>query len=162
MEDVGTWHKKGSRAKHLLDDLERIFHETLDSKISIQLHFIPSRRLSWNDECLSPFAWGRVQYLLGGQRGYSVDLMALPSNVYPELFKNPYVFPPVPLVGQVLRFLWLFANIQSWLVAAYALQNFALRETNKPYWHHQFRTSKSIPPLGIGAFFDCSDIVIIS
>lgn len=119
----------------------------METNVLLNLHYVPSahnpadppsRHLSRADSCLSLDCWKQLQFEFGGPKGHSIDLMALPSNVRPDLdgtplpffspspcstsagvnvfaqspsrltkhlFRNPYAFPPIILVGQLLRFL---------------------------------------------------------
>ena len=93
---------------------------------------LPSRRLSLSDSRLTDMIWTVVQREFGGPDGHTCDLMALESNAlrdysgnhlpffspwpspgalgmnlsqYPAVMRRPFVFPPLLLVGPVLRLL---------------------------------------------------------
>lgn len=76
--------------------------------IDLYLTFVPGsqnpadtpRSLCLQNAKLSPSMWEIVQDSFGGERGYSIDLMAHPSNVQVDLADNPLPFfseTPLPV-----------------------------------------------------------------
>lgn len=80
-----SWNRRGSRSHSLVTALKCLFETTLNLKIDLRVHYIPSpenpadspsRRPSFQDFKLSPAMWALVQNLYGGPGGHSIDLMA--------------------------------------------------------------------------------------
>jgi len=127
--------KSRGKSKALSDVIQAIYETTLQFNIALSLVYVPSkdnladapsRVLSSSDCLLSPHVWKEIEKRWGP---HSIDLMALDSNAPVDaqgsrlrLFTpwptkdsvgvnvlshldNAYVFPPLALVGVVLRFL---------------------------------------------------------
>lgn len=144
---VDCWNRQHSRTQSVLLALKELFWITVDLNISLHVHLVaskenpadaPSRSWSFWDCMLSRACWMKVQRLLGGAGGHTIDLLSLDSNVQGDfqghalphfapvptpaclgvnvfaqcityapgsVFESCYAFPPLPLVGAVLRFL---------------------------------------------------------
>ena len=106
---IHTLHGRGSRSKALN---QRIFSLVTERNIALSMHYVPSeinaadwfsRRLSRQDSMLSPRCWQIVQAEFGGERGHTLDLMALDSNVMRDRLGRPLKhFIPYPPRDQLV------------------------------------------------------------
>lgn len=106
---IHTWHGRGSRSKDLNRVAQRIFSLVTERNIALSMHYVPSeinaadcfsRRLSRQESMLSPRCWRIVQAEFGGERGHTLDLMALDSNVTRDRLGRPRKhFTPYPTPG---------------------------------------------------------------
>ncbi|KAL9985691.1 hypothetical protein ACROYT_G008124 [Oculina patagonica] len=106
---IHTWHGRSSRSKDLNRVAQRIFSLVSERNIALSLHYVPSglnaadwfsRRLSRQEAMLSPRCWQIVQAEFGGERGHTLDLMALDSNVMRDKLGRPLKhFTPYPTPG---------------------------------------------------------------
>lgn len=105
---VKAWQRQGARSQAFSSALKKVFLAMSSLNIDLHLFHIPgecnpadqpSRRLSLQDARLSDTLWKSIQQQFGGERGHSVDLMALPSNARTDLegrilpFFSPYPCP---------------------------------------------------------------------
>ncbi|KAK3710380.1 hypothetical protein QZH41_012307 [Actinostola sp. cb2023] len=126
-----SWKKQGGKNQELNDVLKQLHSLLLESNISLNLCYIPSRQnpadapsrtLSDKDCKLSPAAWLRVEQLFGP---HTIDLMALDSNTQLDVNGNPLKhFSPwfTPLSAGVN----VFAQVIDGLENAYVFPPFVL------------------------------------
>ena len=137
---IDSWNKHGSRSGTIILILKDIFMLTFKNNIRLELSYIcsadnpadaPSRRITKGDSMLSPVSWLRVNQILGGPTGHSVDGMSLDSNcmkghdgkclrhftpchtpnssgvnIFAQTLcasEQYYVFPPFNMIHQVLN-----------------------------------------------------------
>lgn len=142
-----AWQRQVARSHAFASALKKVFSTMIGLNLDLHLYFIPSednvadapsRRLCMQDSKLCGDLWESLQRQFGGDRGHTVDLMALPSNAQTDLegrllpffspfavprcagvnifaqapqastnqlFRNPYVFPPICLIPQVFLYL---------------------------------------------------------
>ena len=135
-----AWTRQRARSPNLARILKLIFALTLEVNFDLKLQWVPtemnradlpSRELSKADARLAKPLWLLLQTELGGDTGFSWDLMALPSNVprgwddrplkffsrFPvpgtsgvNIFAQPclrgeelYVFPPFVLIPSLIK-----------------------------------------------------------
>ncbi|KAK3726277.1 hypothetical protein QZH41_003056 [Actinostola sp. cb2023] len=126
-----SWKKQGGKNQELNDVLKQLHSLLLESNISLNLCYVPSRQnpadapsrtLSDKDCKLSPAAWLRVEQLFGP---HTIDLMALDSNTQLDVNGNPLKhFSPwfTPLSAGVN----VFAQVIDGLENAYVFPPFVL------------------------------------
>ncbi|KAK3734225.1 hypothetical protein QZH41_012950 [Actinostola sp. cb2023] len=123
--------KQSGKNQELNDILKQLHSLLLESNISLNLCYVPSRQnpadapsrtFSDKDCKLSPAAWLKVEQLFGP---HTIDLMALDSNTQPDVNGNPLKhFPPwfTPLSAGVN----VFAQVIDGLENAYVFPPFVL------------------------------------
>ncbi|KAK3731002.1 hypothetical protein QZH41_006641 [Actinostola sp. cb2023] len=126
-----SWKKQGGKNQELNDVLKQLHSLLLESNISLNLCYVPSRQnpadapsrtFSDKDCKLSPAAWLKVEQLFGP---HTIDLMALDSNTQPDVNGNPLKhFSPwfTPLSAGVN----VFAQVIDGLENAYVFPPFVL------------------------------------
>ncbi len=139
---IAAWNRQSARAVHMEVALKDLASLLWKFNINLRLTYVPSaenqsdaasRRILLSDCRLSPMAWSRVEERFGGEKGHTLDLMALDSNAmldregkplrhftpYPtpkssgvnvfsqeiSAAENCYVFPPFKMVPAVIAFL---------------------------------------------------------
>lgn len=103
-----AWQRQVARSHGFASALKKVFSAMMRFNLDLHLFFIPSeanvadapsRRLCMQDSKLCSDLWESVQRQFGGDRGHTVDLMALPSNTQTDLegrplpFFSPFVVP---------------------------------------------------------------------
>ncbi|KAI8487250.1 hypothetical protein Bbelb_350480 [Branchiostoma belcheri] len=106
---ISAWENQGSRSLALTRAVVRLWETVIGYNIDLMLTYVPSkdnpadepsRRLSASDAKLHSKVFARIDKELGGQQGFDVDLMALPSNV--QTARNGQTlkfFSPWPVPG---------------------------------------------------------------
>ena len=135
---IHSWHGRGSRSKDLNRVAQRIFSLVTERNIALSMHYVPSeinaadwfsRRLSRQESMLSPRCWQIVQAEFGGEKGHTLDLMALDSNVMRDRLGRPLKhFTPYPTPGSagVNVFNQDLRDCDGVMVNAYVFPPFAL------------------------------------
>ena len=130
---IRAWQSQGARSHTLSKSQKKLFWVVTKTNIHLNLCYIPSA-VNPADPAEVKLAMGVAKLSPSAQFGHSADLMALPSNVqcalggsplpffsphptpgstgvfaqlpanHGVLFSNPYIFPPIILIPQVLCF----------------------------------------------------------
>ena len=148
-----VWSRRRAKSTALARVLKLIFALTLEANFTLQLRWVPSsqnpadapsREISKADARLPQPIWKLLQRQLGGPRGFTFDLMALPSNVPNGLdgsalkfySREPtpgsagvnvfaqqcpvgeelYVFPPFVLIASLIRLFQEWGNVKVTIV----------------------------------------------
>ncbi|KAI8495108.1 hypothetical protein Bbelb_270940 [Branchiostoma belcheri] len=106
---IKAWENQGGKSKALNRAIKELWETSVQLNIDLNLHYVPSRdniadkpsrQCSPSDAKLMPRIWEKIDQALGGERGYDIDLMALPSNVQTgRAGKSLQFFSPYPTPG---------------------------------------------------------------
>ena len=145
VDNVSLYHafyNEGCKSRELNGVLKDLFNFLLENDVVLNLAFVssennladaPSRVLKKSDAMFSKGTWEKIQQAFGGNRGHSIDMMALDSNCmidktgkplkhftpfwtsgslgvnvfsqYIDQEENCYVFPPFNLLVPIIKFI---------------------------------------------------------